>query len=543
MRIRKSARGVGVLLRPYWGHIALLSGLAITQSLLQVAVAVIMRYVIDAALSAPGQLMTWGFVLAACLLGQLLVHSLLSWYSGSTADKFTARLRGKLIRSAAYSQDARLQAFHSGALLSRGMDDVNTVCDGAMNALPTMIGQLTCLMATFGVVLFMYPGLAAILAGVAFVIGSLAAWLRPLLKRRHREVRLAEDQVIASMQEDLQQLELIQSLQIQSPILGRLGIRLKNSLSAKFRRRLWSVGSNSIVNAASYLGTGAVLLWGAVKVASGGLSYGSLTSILQLLSLFRSPVLSLSALWTKLMAVEVASERLQETLMTEKEAKVLEPDSMAVHAVVFQNVTFRYPGEEHPVLQDFSARFPLDRWVCLTGCSGKGKTTLFKLILGLYTPQEGEVYLETDRGDIRCSEDTRYLFAYVPQDYALFSGTIRENLELVACGNSEEKRRQALKLALGDFVWEMSAGEETQVRENNAGLSKGQFQRLAIARAILMERPVILLDECTSALDSGTESAVLQNLHSLQKGAILVTHRPEMLENLTNVEFIPMSQE
>lgn len=543
MRMKRSAKGVGVLLRPYWGHIALLSALAIIQSLLQVAVAVVMRYVIDAALSAPGQLMTWGLVLAACLLGQLLAHSLLSWYSGSTVDKFTARLRGRLIRSAAYSQDTRLQAFHSGALLSRAMDDVNTMCDGAMNALPTMIGQLTCLMATFGVVLFMYPVLAAALAGAAVVVGGLAAWLRPLLKRRHREVRLAEDQVIASMQEDLQQLELIQSLQIQPPILDRLGIRLKNSLSAKFVRRLWSVGSNSIVNAVSYLGTGAVLLWGAVQVASGGLSYGSLTSILQLLSLFRNPVLTLSALWTKLMAVEVAGERLQETLATEMENKSDETDPMTVHAVVFRNVTFRYPGEKHPVLQNFSARFPLDRWVCLTGCSGKGKTTLFKLILGLYNPQEGEVFLETDRGDIRCSEDTRYLFAYVPQDYALFSGTIRENLELVACGGSEERRRQALKLAQADFVWEMSTGEETQVRENNAGLSKGQFQRLAIARAILMERPAFLLDECTSALDSETESRVLQSLHQLGKGAILVTHRPEMLASLDNVTFIPMEKE
>ena len=314
MKKRKQS-SVRELLRPCRKHIVLLSFFAVFQSLLQVAVAVIMRYVIDAALTAPEQLLFWGVALAVSLIGQLLVHSMLTWWTSSATDKFTARLRQEIMGAAAYSKDARLKEFHSGALLSRGMDDVNTVCDGAMNALPSMIGQLTCLIATFGAVFFIYPGVAGVLAGVAVLIGGMAAWLRPVIKRKHRQVRMAEEMVTAGMQEDLQQLELIQSLQIQKPILFRLGERLTNSLAAKFKRRIWAVGSNSIIAAASNLGTGVLLLWGAAKVASGGISYGSLTSMLQLLSLFRSPVLSLTALWTRMMAVEVAGERLLEMLI------------------------------------------------------------------------------------------------------------------------------------------------------------------------------------------------------------------------------------
>jgi len=161
-------------------------------------------------------------------------------------------------------------------------------------------------------------------------------------------------------------------------------------------------------------------------------------------------------------------------------------------------------------------------------------------MLGLYTPQSGRVYLTTENGQIPCGAETRHLFAYVPQDYALFSGTIRENLLLVAPEAEEDARRQALHVADADFVWELTNQEKTQVRENNAGLSKGQLQRIAIARAVLMERPILLLDECTSALDAQTEKAVLQNLQALGKQAILVTHRPEAVAQLEQVSFVEM---
>ena len=207
-------------------------------------------------------------------------------------------------------------------------------------------------------------------------------------------------------------------------------------------------------------------------------------------------------------------------------------------SVVFENVTFRYPGDEVAVLENFSMTLPLEGWVSLSGISGRGKTTLFKLILGLYTPQQGRVYLQTDKGDVLCSSATRQLFAYVPQDYALFSGTVLENLQLVAPDSTEEDRRQALQIAQADFVWEMTLEEQTPVGENNTGLSKGQLQRLAIARAVLMQRPVLLLDECTSALDAQTEQAVLEALHNHCPNAIVVTHSPEALESLKDITFV-----
>lgn len=532
--------GARKLLQAYKSSVVLISGLTMLQSLLQVMLAVLMQFVIDAALSGNGKLIMWGVALIADLILMILIHGLLSWCSGRASDRYTAKLRRELLVSAAYSKDAKLQSYHSGELLNRGMEDVGTVCDGVINAFPSLIGQVTSLIGAFMAVLMLYPAVAAVLVVAAAAVGGVVAWFRPVIKRRHRRVREADERMMAQMQEDLQQLELIQSLQIQEQTLKRFDSRIKDSLAAKFSRRLWSVGSNAAVAAASNIGTGVLLLWGAVQVAAGALSYGSLTSLLQLLSQFRTPVLGLSGLWTRLMAVEVAQERLAELL--EPTADVLPEHGIGdVRAVVFENVTFRYPGEEVPVVNGFSARFSLDGWSCLTGISGKGKTTLFKLILGLYSPQEGRIYLETDNGEITCSEHTRSLFAYVPQDYALFSGTIEENMRIVAPNATDEQIHRALKIAEADYVWGLSSGDQTQVRENNTGLSKGQIQRLAIARAVLMERPVFLLDECTSALDAGTEAAVLRNLRLISNKAILVTHRPEALEDLDGI--VPVSME
>ncbi len=529
------------ILRPYRWRILGLSVLMVVQSLLQVTMALLSRFVIDAALSSDGRLAFWGVALTANVLALVGVHAWVSWTANSTSDRLSARLKQDILRTAVFSRDDKLLKHHSGELLSRGVEDVYTVCDGAVNALPSLVGQVTRLAATFAAVLFIYPPVAGVLAVAAVAVYAATACLRPAIKARQRMVRKTDEKVMATMQEDLQQLELIQSLDAQEQVQDRFFLRIKENLRARFKRRIWSVGSNTLIHAASQIGSGVLLLWGASRVAAQAMTYGSLTAMLELLALFRGPVIGLSGLWTRLAGVEVAAERLQELLNITQPAEKLTNIS-DVKAIVFEDVTFAYPSDEHPVVENFNFRMPLDGWTCLTGISGKGKTTLFKLILGLYTPQAGRVFLETDTGEIPCSEATRHLFAYVPQDYALFSGTILENLQLVNPELSDPELRDALSVAQADFVWGFSGAEQTQVKENNSGLSKGQLQRLAIARAVLMDRPVFLLDECTSALDAGTEDAVLRNLRSLGKNAVVVTHRPEALADLPDVTSVSMEQ-
>lgn len=538
MKRNMKTSAVGAFLRPWGGRIFLLCLLTLLQSLLNVGMAFLSRFVIDAAIAGNGQLMIWGGLLVADILLLVAIHTLLVWMAGSTADTMAARLRARLLETAVYSKDLRLEQFHSGQLLSRGMEDVNLVCDGAVSALPSLVGQVSGLIAAFAAVLLISPGVAMVMAVAGVAIVLLTTLFRPVLKKHHRIVRQSDEKVLATIQEDLQQLELVQSLQAQKTVLDRFGGVQRGNLSVRRNRRVWTVGVGGMMNIGMLIGSGALLLWGAVQVAANAITYGALTSMLQLFSLFRGPILGISGLWTRLAAVEVSAERLRELMI---EPELVEPVSGVIpKAIVFEHVTFCYPGETQPVVEDFSGEFPLERWASLTGVSGKGKTTLFKLMLALHTPTSGRVYIRTEEGEVPCTEATRNLFAYVPQDFALFSGTVLENMQLV-CDVQEEKLRNALSIAQADFIYSMPAGLQTQVRENNTGLSKGQLQRLAIARAILMDRPVFLLDECTSALDEETEKAVLRGLHSLGKQAILVTHHPDALHDLSDIRNIPMN--
>ena len=542
MKARGSAqRYIANICRPYRWQIILLSLLTVLQSVCQVALAVLMRFVVDSAVSADGKLSFWGIIFAADIVLMVALYCVESWMRGSTADRFSGALRQDILRCAVFSGERLLRQEHSGVLISRAMEDVYAVCDGTISALPSLAGQVARLVAAAIAVVLLYPPLAVVLLLAAAVIGLSAAWLRPILRKYHRRVRQADEKVTATMQEDLQQLELIQSLQIQQTVLQRFYKRIKDSLAQKFKRRIWSVGSNGLIHALMQMGAGLLLLWGATQVSAEVLSYGTLFSMLQLATLFRGPALGISALWTRFAAIDVAAERLQDLLDHDYEAPEQILD-VQIKAVVFEDVTFTYTGEATPVLENFNKRLPLDAWSCLTGFSGRGKSTMFKLILGLYAPQRGSVYLETSQGNIPCTEATRRFFAYVPQDYALFSGTVLENLQLVAPDEDIPRFCEVLNLAQAGFVLEMPEGLQTQLGENNTGLSMGQLQRVAIARAVLMDRPILLLDECTSALDATTEKAVLKALRETARQAILVTHRPETLENICGVDTISMEE-
>ena len=523
------------------GRIWLITGLSVLLSVLQVSMALLTKYVIDAALGNRQGLALFVVLLIGNVLALIVGQALHTWMVGSTGDKMSAGLRKRILRTALFSRDEHLLDHHSGELLNRGIEDAYTVCSGAVTVLPTLIGQIARLMATTVAIFWINPLVACVLLLGALVLGVVVACIRPAIKKRQRLVRETDDRVMASMQENLQQLELVQSMDAQEQQLKRFQKNLNQSLAARRQRRKWSVGANTFVNGAGQLATAGLTLWGALSIASGALSYGALTALIQLLALFRGPVMDISGMWTRLATVEIAADRLKEMLV-EQAAYESEKTDAHLEQIVFEDVCFAYPGEENRVLDHFNFTFSMDQWACLTGVSGKGKTTMFKLILGLYKPQSGRVYLVTDKGEIECSVSTRHFFAYVPQDYALLSGSILDNLRLVAPDVDDEAMRQALSVAQADFVWELADHEMTHVRENNAGLSKGQLQRLAIARAVLMKRQVYLLDECTSALDAQTEDGVLRALKAQGKQAILVTHRPEALDVLDDINRVSLEK-
>ena len=197
--------------------------------------------------------------------------------------------------------------------------------------------------------------------------------------------------------------------------------------------------------------------------------------------------------------------------------------------IAFRQVAFHYQNGD-AVLHPFDFQVSDGDYVAIMGPSGEGKTTLLRLLLGLVEPCSGEAVLLGGSGkQYDISAATRSAFAYVPQENSIFTGTIAHNLRIVAPDATESEMVQALKVACAwEFVEQFPDGLEHPLGVGGKGISQGQAQRLAIARALLRKVPVLLLDEATSGLDAATEQKLMENLRKsdLVRTCILVTHRP-----------------
>ena len=506
--------------------LAVMTGL---RSLLFVALAFSSRGVLNSRLG-DGKFPFWCIALIMLSIAAPLLGGFMNAWSGRVTDKRSADLRTGLLQLLKSKDCESVNGYHSGHLYSRLTVDCRAVCQQYTGLLPSMAGQATQLLAAFAALVFLRPPLAAVLAVCGAAAGALGFAFRRFLKRRSMDERRADERLTAELQEALEQQEVLRSVADADETARRFDSCQGIWLRARETLRKFSVGGWTGFSIIVYIGSAAVILWGTISIKNGSLSIGDLTAILQLIALFRAPVTGLTGIHSQLAAVDAARERIGElySLPDEVCGEEVPADARALE-LIFRNVTFSYSGEERGVLQNFSARIPLDRWSCLTGDSGRGKSTLYRLILATCRPQSGSIILETDRGEYPCSKATRRFFGYVPQTPALLSGTIRENLLMARPDADEEELWAALLAADCGFVSELPKRMDTEIGEEGRGLSAGQRQRVAIARALLGGAQVLLLDEITSALDRDTELRVLENLRERIPAAIAATHHPEML--------------
>ena len=292
-----------------------------------------------------------------------------------------------------------------------------------------------------------------------------------------------------------------------------------------------SSGASHFVMRAGYI---FALVWCAYKMLIKQMSFGTLTAITSLVAQVQMPFSSLSGIMPRYYAAISSAERIMEmeSLTDEKSCgeNTTLPSYSEFEKISIDNIDFSY--DRTPVIKNFSFEINKGDFVSVTGESGIGKSTLFKLLLDIYEIGSGEINFVFSDKSLPVSKNTRKLFAYVPQGNLLFSGTLRENLMFLAGERSGEEIDFALKVACAkDFVDKLPDGLDTVISEGGLGLSEGQAQRLAIARAILSARDILLFDEATSALDEKTEKQLLENIKNLtDKTCIMVTHKPAALE-------------
>lgn len=462
------------------------------------------------------------------VIGQVVLYVLTGRLKVYAAGKLEMRLRERVFSSLLHADYAAVTAHHSGELLTHLTSDVTVVSQHMTGLLPTAASLVAKLVGGIAMIAVLAPKLALVIVGIGALALLGSRFYGVHLKRLHKRCQEAYGQTRSFMQETFARLLSVKAYADEEAVEREMDDRQKTHFRWKLRRNTVQLfGSTAmylLMTAAYYL----MLLWCVFCLAVGTMTVGTLMALLQVFEQLQSPLHSASGLLPQYYAMMASAERLQQAdELTAEEAATLPASRREIvsgfKGLVLEGVSFAY--DDAAVLQGVDLEVRRGECVALIGASGIGKSTLMKLILAIHPCDAGRITL--DGGvSLPVSAETRRLMAYVPQGNALISGTIRENVAFFR-KVTDDAVAEAVRLAcLDEFVSSLPDGLDTVLGENGLGVSEGQAQRIAVARALLGDSPVLLLDECTSALDAETEERLLDNLRGLRDRAILlISHK------------------
>ena len=480
-----------------------------------------------------------GAFMISLALFQLLGNLILRFFAANLQEGLERDMKRSVLSTILHSEYSVISCHHSSDLIQRMDSDGESILQGVTFLTTGLSGVITSLIGSAAALLMLAPGFTLLSAAILIAMSSSSLLFSDRLKELSIQTSEANGRVRGFLHESLSALMVIQALDT-APEMER---RSQQALDRRWHvRRKWRnisilsrLGPESIDNL-SYL---MILLWSAWRMLSGHIAYEDVTLMLAMSTRIRSAATVLTSVIPRWVSITASCDRIMELEALPRQP---DPDRECVRALygsltgfTADHLSFAYDRE--PVLTNVSLTIPKGGMTVIIGQSGIGKSTLLKLLLGLYRPDSGRLSIDLPDGPIAIDRSTRSLFSYAPQGNFLLSGTLRENLTFTNPHATEEEIRQALHVSVMDeYVASLPQGLETVLLENGAGLSEGQAQRLSLARAILSGAPVLLLDEVTSALDEATEATVLERICALpDRTCIAVTHRPAALKLATSI--------
>ena len=543
--------------RAQHGRIVALSALCALQAAVLVGFALACRAVIDQAVAGNAAgLLASAAALAGVIVSQLMLRLAINGTQERIRARFALELRKSMLDSIFAARYGNVLRFHSGELSNRMFSDAQVVSNGVSTIIPSFVSMIAQLVFAIAVLTLISPPMVALFAGAALLSFVLARTLRGRLKALHRAVQEKEGAVRVFLQEALEHQLVIRSFGAQPATSAHADALQEDHFGAQMRRRGWSIAANASFAFFFNALYAVVLTWCAFELLHGTMSYGTLMAVLQLIARIQAPVSSLSGMLPQLYQTLASAERLMEVAELPHSENRLPMTAAEFYqrlsGVRICDLAFSYRDEEGggevasanalscdaadgevASLSCEGAFVPKGSFVVVEGPSGSGKSTLFKLVLGAYDA-EGFAY---ELADSACaaSQVPPGAFAYVPQDNFLFAGSVRENVAFAAPDATDDQVKRACETACAwGFVEELPQGLDTMIGEHGKGLSQGQLQRLAIARAVCSGAPIMVLDEVTSALDDATEAAVLANIAALPgKTVFVAAHRAKAREFAT----------
>ena len=476
----------------------------------------------------------WAAAMAGIIVVRILLNALRSYLQAKTDVKMRNRLRAKMFDVLLHLQNDGGERRHTGDLLNRVLEDVRVVSSTIAVSLPNLFGASLQFIAAFAFLLWLDIRLAVVITLVVPVGVLGGRFVARRVRKMTHDIRNTDSKVQSHLQESMQNLTVLQTMEYTDASSSSLGDLQSALYTNEIRRARFSIFSRIIISLTLSAGHAVAFIWGAYGISTGAVTFGMMTAFLQLVGQIQRPLMELSQTIPGMIHALASVDRIIEIedLPSEKaDESVMLEGSVGVR---LENVCFAYPDSVSDVLSDFSYDFAPGSRTAIVGPTGVGKSTLIRLLLSLLHQRSGEISLYSADGvvNVPVSAATRRNLVYVPQGNSLFSGTIRDNLLVGNPDATKQQMLEALHTAAADFVQELPYGIDTQCFEKGAGLSEGQAQRIAIARALLRPGRILLLDEFSSALDAQTETLLLERLTATRsdRTMIFITHRDRVID-------------
>lgn len=489
-------------------------------------------------------------LLVGILLGQIVLSAASRFLSEYTSAAVENRFKHRLFAALLTGNYASVTAVHSGEWMNRLTSDTAIIAGGVTQIVPGLIGMLVRLFGALAAILWLEPRFFWVLVPGGAAMLALTYGFRKILKRLHKNIQEADGALRVFLQERLESLLIVRTFAKEQQTAAQADNLMEQHKAARMKRsnfsNLCNIGFAGAMNGAYLLGIG----FCGYGILTGTMSYGNLMAIMQLVGQVQSPFANITGYLPRYYAMLASAERLMEAeaFAPDSEHPLAEEETLEFYrtkltALRLEHASFTYQPpvraeEEQPpmpvVLKDIDLTIRKGEYIAFTGPSGCGKSTVLKLLMCLYPLDAGSRTLETISGTQPLTAAWRSLFAYVPQGNQLLSGTIRD---IVSFGDPRKAQDdagilRALRIACAeDFVQKLEKGLDTTLGEHGQGLSEGQMQRIAIARAVFSEHPILMLDEATSALDEATARQLLENLRRMtDKTVLMVTHRTDQTD-------------